>query len=84
MPSNDRKADPETQAAPSARIRVLVADDMRWTVREVAAPSLDRRGGPHLLFESESVMRRLRFFPTDWFRLSDAQLYALTDRIRLA
>ena len=55
---------------------------MRWVVREVPAPSFDRRGGTHLVFDGELVMRRLRTFPPDWHQLSDDDLYALTEQIR--
>lgn len=67
----------------AAKVRALFADDMRWIVREMPAPKFDRRGGTHLLFEADGVMRRVRTFPATWHELPDAQLYALTDRIRL-
>ena len=54
---------------------------MRWVVREVPAPSFDRRGGTHLVFDGELVMRRVRNFPPNWYLLSDDELYALTARI---
>lgn len=83
MSSNSKDLKVDLQPAASrAQVRVLVADDQRWLVREIAAPQLDRRGGMHLLFESDGVMRRLRDYPADWFELDDAELYALTDRFR--
>jgi hypothetical protein len=57
--------------------RRLSVDGQSWIVREVAAPSFDRRGGTHLLFESLEVIRRVRVFPTNWQELDDAALYAL-------
>ena len=57
--------------------RRLSVDGQSWTVREVPAPSFDRRGGTHLLFESLEVIRRVRVFPADWLQLDDAALYAL-------
>ena len=63
------------------RVRSLVADGLRWMVREVPAPPFDRRVETHLLFDGELVMRRLRSFPADWYDLSDDELYALSDRI---
>lgn len=63
------------------KVRLLSADGLRWTVREVPAPPFDRRGGMHLVFDGELVMRRVRSFPTDWYDLSDDDLYALSDRI---
>jgi hypothetical protein len=67
-----------------AKVRSLIADGQRWFVREMPAPVFDRRGGVHLLFESDGVWRRLRTFPANWYDLPDAELYALTDRIRTA
>jgi hypothetical protein len=66
----------------ATRVRTLVADGYRWLVSEVAAPQFDRRGGTHLLFDAEVVMRRVRVYPGNWYELSDAELYALTDHLR--
>lgn len=78
-----RKAKDEILPQPATRkVRHLVADGLRWEVREVQAPQFDRRGGTHLLFDGEQVMRRLRVFPADWASLSDDALYALTQQIR--
>jgi hypothetical protein len=57
--------------------RRLFVDGQTWIVREVQAPSFDRRGGTHLLFESLEVIRRVRVFPSNWLELDDAALYAL-------
>lgn len=67
---------------PARKVRRLSADGLRWTVQEVLAPPFDRRGGTHLMFDGELVMRRIRFFPSDWYTLSDDALYALTEQIR--
>lgn len=61
--------------------RILAGGEV-WVVREVPAPSFDRRGGTHLIFESADVMRRLRVFPADWLTLRDDELYALSLEIR--
>lgn len=53
------------EGAPSP-IRHVDAGGESWVVREIPAPSFDRRGGTHLLFESEQIVRRVRFFPADW------------------
>jgi hypothetical protein len=66
----------------SGKVRQLVADDLRWEVREVPAPPLDRRGGTHLMFDAEIVMRRVRFFPPNWYSLSDEELYVLSTHIQ--
>jgi hypothetical protein len=47
----------------------------------MAAPAFDRRGGTHLMFDGEVVMRRVRCFPSDWYDLSDDELYALSEHI---
>ena len=65
----------------SPRVRELIADGLRWQVREMPAPPFDRRGGMHLMFDGEVVMRRVRLFPADWYELSDEELYALSERI---
>jgi hypothetical protein len=57
--------------------RVIVVNEVRWLVYE-HAPTLDRRAGPTLVFETDDVMRRVRTFPADWRDLSDARLYELS------
>jgi hypothetical protein len=57
--------------------RRVFVDGQSWVVREVPAPSFDRRGGTHLLFESLEVIRRVRVFPANWLELDDAALYSL-------
>lgn len=49
-----------------------------WFVREMPAPSYDRRGARTLVFVTDEVMRRVREFPSDWQSLSDAELYELS------
>lgn len=63
-----------------ARFRRLSAEGYRWLVTEVAAPRFDRRGGTHLMFDGETVMRRVRVFPANWYELADDDLYALSLR----
>jgi hypothetical protein len=63
------------------KVRRISADGLRWVVQEVAAPAFDRRGGTHLLFDGETIMRRVREFPANWDQLSDAELYELCRRI---
>jgi hypothetical protein len=80
---DDRKRQDELgEDVGSRKARQLIADGLQWEVREVAAPPFDRRGGTHLMFDAEIVMRRVRFFPPDWHSLSDEELYALTTQIR--
>lgn len=78
--SNDRRPDQTIgDATAPARVRLLDADGHRWRVHETPAPNFDRRSTPHLVFDSETVVRRVRNFPANWFELSDQALYALTD-----
>jgi hypothetical protein len=82
MSSNEPQAAGGTQRPERPqRERELYADDQRWIVREIPAPAFDRRGGNHLLFETDHVMRRVRVFPVNWDELTDAELYALTDHL---
>jgi hypothetical protein len=73
----------EQSASPKpGTVRRLEAEGLRWSVREVPAPPFDRRGGTHLLFDGEMVMRRVRTFPPEWHQLPDDELYALSLQIR--
>lgn len=81
MSEIERQKHPVAQPRTAEKVRVLAADGLRWMVREVPAPAFDRRGGTHLVFDGELVMRRLRIFPANWYELSDDALYALSDRI---
>jgi len=63
------------------RVRELFADGLRWQVREMPAPAFDRRGGTHLMFDGEVIMRRVRIFPAHWYDLSDEELYALSEHM---
>lgn len=79
---NRKRQDELAKGLASRKVRQLIADDLRWEVREVPAPPFDRRGGTHLMFDGEIVMRRLRFFPPNWYSLSDEELYELTAHIQ--
>lgn len=57
-------------------IRDAVGRD--WRIREMAAPSYDRRQRPSLIFDCDTVIRRVRDYPTDWYELSDDDLFALS------
>jgi hypothetical protein len=63
------------------KVRRISAEGLRWYVQEVPAPAFDRRGGTHLLFDGETIMRRVREFPVNWFEMSDEELYELCRRI---
>ena len=78
--TDDIRLSSQARGTVPGRFRRLSADGYRWVVTEVAAPSFDRRGGTHLMFDGETVMRRVRVFPTTWFELPDDELYALSLR----
>jgi hypothetical protein len=81
MTLRDNRSERISESYASDKVRQFIADGQRWIVREVYAPRLDRRGGTHLVFWGDSIMRRLRVFPANWFELSDEALYKLTDYI---
>jgi hypothetical protein len=77
MPDGNRISGPQKQRE-CARIRVLHLDGRSWTVREAPLPFVDRRTGMSLIFESTSLIRRVRNYPPDWFDLPDAALFAIS------
>jgi hypothetical protein len=58
---------------------MLQGEQLLWWVYEFA-PSFDRRRGPVLVFESDSIVRTVRIFPSDWRALSDEELLAVSER----
>ena len=52
--------------------RIVAPDGTLWLVYQLESRA-DREGAS-LVFESESVVRRLRVFPADWRALSDSAL----------
>src|SRR4051812_9384829 len=52
--------------------RPLYFDGESWLVYELSA-LYDRRG-PSLVFESETVVRRVRDYPAEWREFTDAEL----------
>jgi len=76
--TNDIPIPSQARGTEPSRFRRLLADGYRWVVTEVAAPRFDRRGGTHLMFDGETVMRRVRVFPANWYELADDELYALS------
>lgn len=49
-----------------------------WSIFEQAFADFDRRRGLSLIFSSESAVRRVRDYPSNWAQLSDAELMALS------
>lgn len=69
------------EARPRERVersRRLVRDDegLVWRIREVTFADTT----PSLVFEAEGVFRRVRRYPTNWYELTDEQLYELSWR----
>jgi hypothetical protein len=61
-------------------MRELVHDGRRWQVREMAAlHDPGARSDRCLVFDGESIVRRVWSYPDDWPQLSDTQLWALLD-----
>jgi hypothetical protein len=62
------------------RTRWIDGDGLRWKVNEVEWAATDRRTGTCLIFDAETVIRRVRDFPSDWYEWSEADLYAVSLR----
>ena len=76
MPTDEPPSMSEARAG-SPPVRVIHTLGVEWRVYE--QPSVyDRRTRPDLVFESESVIRRVRDYPTNWTELSDDELLAVS------
>ena len=77
-----RDSDP-TSASDISRARregrVVHGEESVWRVYELVQ-RFDRRHGPVLVFESDTVMRTVRDFPSDWRTLHDDELIQLSWR----
>jgi len=69
------------RAALATARAMLTSDGSRWEVYEFVHPALDRRSGPVLVFESDTLMRLVRTFPENWRDLSDDDLLSLSERL---
>jgi hypothetical protein len=58
--------------------RQLIVDGVPWLVYELQPLPFDRRNSASLVFESDTVVRRVRVFPAAWRALNDADLFALS------
>jgi hypothetical protein len=65
-------------AIQTTQTRVIEADDLVWKVRQEPWPIADRRGGTCLIFDADTVVRRVRNFPPDWYDWSETDLYSLS------
>ena len=57
--------------------RCFVVNGVAWSVR-VAANPYDRRTRPDLIFDSDTAVRRVRNYPSNWRELPDDLLFALS------
>jgi hypothetical protein len=57
---------------------VITIDHEEWRVYERGPASYDRRGSNSLVFESDTVVRRVRSYPANWRELSANALIALS------
>jgi hypothetical protein len=65
-------------------MRELCREEVSWIVREADTSRMPgARGERCLIFDSESVVRRVWQFPTDWQSLDDDALWALTLKSQL-
>lgn len=61
-------------------MREVIHNGIRWSVREAAATHVPgARGERCLIFESDSVIRRLWSYPVDWNEFEEEQLLEFLD-----
>jgi hypothetical protein len=59
-------------------MRQLIRDDIQWSVREASGALVPGARGTHcLIFDGESIVRRVWVYPIGWDELSDDELWAL-------
>jgi hypothetical protein len=63
---------------PATGKRSFYHDHELWFVGERAARASDIHRAPHLVFESDGMIRRVRTFPDNWRELSDVELWELS------
>lgn len=51
---------------------------MQWIVREATWVNASGQARPCLIFENETVVRRVRVYPADWRTCPETALYALS------
>lgn len=62
-------------------MRELIRNQTRWRVREVPTAHLPgARGDRCLIYESDSVIRRVWSYPDDWTALPEETLWSLVER----
>ena len=68
-----------TQVGEGERSRTVEGGGHYWRVYEATYPGVNRGRGS-LIFDAETVVRRVRTYPADWFEASDSDLYNLSLR----
>jgi hypothetical protein len=67
--------------SPATDKLTFVYDHEMWVVSERPARPSDAQGTSHLVFESDSCIRRVRNFPEDWREFGPSELYQLSWRV---
>jgi hypothetical protein len=75
------QARPSFVEAPETGKRTFYHEHEMWEVGERPARSSDIQRTPHLVFESDGCIRRVRNFPENWRELGPSELYQLSWRI---
>lgn len=76
--TSDRSMPLEWLRAARSAARQVFVEGTPWLVYELPPAPFDRRSAPSLVFEAEHTVRRVRMFPTDWRKLPDEELFALS------
>lgn len=67
-----------SEAGAESRSRNIAGEGQLWHVHEVPFAVTDRRTGTSLIFENDTVIRRVRNFPANWYSMGDEELYRLS------
>ena len=73
----DRAAKRRIDEGSFTSMRRIRVDGVSWIVY-LRDDSYDRRARPHLVFETDGVVRRVRDYPENWAELSDAALFEVS------
>jgi hypothetical protein len=73
-----RGYDVDARDASQAVRSFMDSEGVSWRVHEQAFSEYDRRKGRSLIFSSDGAVRRVRDYPLEWMKLSDAELSDLS------
>jgi hypothetical protein len=62
-------------------VSFTAGDGVRWTVRELTMSGLEPPDTPCLVFDSDSIIRRVRTYPADWRDLDATSLLTLSWKV---